>query len=133
MLSSGSTAMSSPVGVDVVTSSATGDALEDAEGVAREALERELAELELGTESGEFNVSAKVLKLNTTKTHDAAKASCTVSTTLHHRDRGLVAMLQGSAQAEDAPHAIARVERSAIEAAARGSLRGLPDALARID
>jgi hypothetical protein len=122
-----------PVTVDAVTS-----ALDDvaAEDIVRDALQRELAAMDWDSlnVSAKYQMSAKVVRLHTevvpsSGTGSKAVATCTVSTVLLHERAGVVALLEGSAQAEDAPDAADRATRSAIDAAARGSLTGLRAAI----
>jgi hypothetical protein len=123
---------SPPDFLDVVTSQADAGPTEN---IVREALLRELASMQWDEAEvrGHYTVSAKVTKLTSAKEPGKAVASCTVATLLQHDQRGMVALLQGSALAEDAPDAVTRAEERAIDAAARGSIRGLRAAILDVE
>lgn len=103
----------------------------DPSEIVRRALEAELAAFDWNSEriEGSFRLTATVLELSTEEAASGVVSHSTVSTTLLHDKQGLVAALRGSAQAEDAPAEGERAEQAALDAAARGSLRNLPQAL----
>jgi hypothetical protein len=111
----------------------------DPSAVVRRALEAELAAFDWAGAGysgdkldGQLSMTASIVELTLEDRSSFVVASSTVTTTLIHDRQGLVAALRGRAHAEDERSAGDRAEQSALDAAARGSLRGLPAALASV-
>lgn len=121
--------------VNIEASGQLGPAGCDPTEVVRRALEGELAAIDWTAErlEGRFTMNATVVELMTEEASFGVVAHSTVSTTLIHDKAGLVAAMKGRAHAEDERTAGDRAELNALDAAARGSLRGLRQALASVD
>lgn len=123
------------VNVEAIETAGAAPSACDPSVVVRRALEAELAAFDWaaagysGERDGQLTMTASIVELTLEDRSSFVVASSTVTTTLIHDKQGLVAALRGRAHAEDERSAGDRAERSALDAAARGSLRGLPAAL----
>lgn len=96
------------------------------------AVKRELGRIDLSSVRArdKYVLSASLVKLQTVKSGDQIETSCVVSATLSRAGSGaLHAVLQGRARAIDAPSAHKTAERAALDAAVKGAMRRLPEAL----
>lgn len=81
---------------------------------------------------GPFILTTSLVRLDTSSSSDATRVSCTVSMTLRERKHGkLRAMLEGRGHVESSPGAAATAEAEAMNAAVRGAVKGLPEAIRR--
>jgi len=120
-----------PIAVDGVHNRAGTTQHPDPEAIARAAARCELASIdwEGAPMAAHFSVSIAVVEVTTERNGHSAIAASKVSATVHHAERGLVATLRGSGRAEDMDGRAARAERDAIDAATRGALRRLREAV----
>jgi len=103
----------------------------DLKGDLRALVQREVDALDFGkTPSARCVLSASLIKLDTATEGGKTRSSARVSVVLKDAKGGAVrAILGGRATAEDTPSAAARAEASALEAAVRGALKTVPEAV----
>jgi len=102
------------------------------ETVLRGLVTREIQHLRLDQSRRDegYVFSASLVKFDARATRDGARATCVVSGVLRRAGSGaIVAMMQGRGAAEDGRTALASVKAEALEAAVRGAVRHLPDAM----
>ncbi|HVJ13784.1 MAG TPA: hypothetical protein VM686_00020 [Polyangiaceae bacterium] len=100
--------------------------------VMKQALSEELAQAELPAKRsrGAFVLDATLVKLTAEKKNDGVRATAVVSVVLRRaRDSSLHAMLSGKATAEESA-SVEATRDTALRAAVRSALRGLPQAVA---
>jgi len=101
-------------------------------GPLKQALEEELSQAALPPKAKRksFVLDATLLKLTAEKKDDGARATAVVSVVLRRAgDSALHAMLSGKATAEDSA-SVEATRDTALRAAVRSALRGLPQAVA---
>jgi len=135
--SSDPTQAKTPVTLAEVASRVDGAALPNVVELLRSDVESEIAAIDwdktgLRNKTKKYTVSAAVVRLDSKREADGLKATCTVSATLREAKTGtLLAIVEGRAQAEEAPSAGARAQRGALAGAARGAVTALPEAIRR--
>lgn len=81
---------------------------------------------------GPFILTTSLVRLDTSTVGDTTRVSCTVSMTVRERKRGTIrAVLEGRGHVESAPAATTMAETEAMNAAVRGAVKGLPEAIRR--
>jgi len=120
-----------PIAVEGIRNRAGTTTHPDPEQIARAAVHCELAAIDWeGTSmDGRFSVSVTVVEVSTEQNGYSTIAASKVSAAVSHEKRGLIATLRGSGRAEDVDGQAARAERDAIDAATRGALRRLREAV----
>jgi hypothetical protein len=129
LLSSSAPAEAPGVSIGAVSARAPGG---DYARTLKQALNDELSQAALPAKGRRqsFVLDATLLKLTAEKNRDTARATAVVSVVLRRaRDSTLHAMLSGRATAEDAA-SIEATRETALRAAVRSALRGLPQAVA---
>lgn len=97
----------------------------------KQALREELSQASLPPRRAQLVLSATLVKLTAEKKDGSVRATAVVSLALRRaRDSTLHAMLSGKATAEEAADSVEQTRDSALRAAVRSALRGLPQAVA---
>jgi hypothetical protein len=100
----------------------------------RKSLERQLARVDWSKaqDRGPFVLSTSLVRLDTRTSDDAAKVSCVVSMMLRDQKQGTVrALVENTARTQDSSQAVLSAEHDALDAAVRGAVRSLPEAMRR--
>ena len=102
----------------------------DLAAVVRRAFERELALLALDTPRERYVLSASLVRLDGKIMSGGGQVECIISAVLREKKSGAIhAIIEGRAKAEGDVSGSPAAERSAIEAAVRGAVNGLPQAV----
>jgi len=122
-----------PVLLGAVTTRVAPAHIRDPIPVLRGFLQTELAGLDWTKQKikGQYTLLASLVRLETSTSKKSVVASCAITASIQDPKHGILLVIEGKADAEDAATAGARAEQDALAAAVHSSLVSLPDALAR--
>jgi hypothetical protein len=94
------------------------------------AIEKEVAQLDLSNAKQTYVLSAALVTLETVKESDRVESTCVITAELSKKGEGTIrAVLRGKAKVTDAKDAVQEAERTALRAAARSTVKRLPEAV----